>query len=198
MDHDTEQSDEPRTPTRARPPRAVVGSLLALLLLVNLAASLYQLPLNRVVERRLCREYYAEHDPSQIGRDGEISEDLCKVDEVQKGLAWIQGVMDTAWIVGGESMARFRGEIEGLKQLTAGRLRHDHTAGIHGREIWATRDSLAQSRFQIFHAFLGRYRWILRAEPAVQGHHRWPLLVGSGGRLRVQLDNLRPCFGSDR
>jgi hypothetical protein len=90
-----------RRPSSAPPQRAIVA-LLTLMLLVNLAASLYQLPLNRVVERRLCREYYAVHDPSLIAPDGHVEEKLCKVDEVQQGLAWIQGVMETAWIVGGK------------------------------------------------------------------------------------------------
>jgi len=44
------------------------------------------------------------HDPSVIGPGGNVSEELCKVDEVQQGLGWIQGVMDTEWIVGGECM----------------------------------------------------------------------------------------------
>ncbi|KAH7152836.1 major facilitator superfamily domain-containing protein [Dactylonectria macrodidyma] len=62
--------------------------------------SLYQLPLNRVIERRLCREYYASTDPRVIGPDGSVSEDLCKIDAVQTSLGWIQGVMDTIWIGG--------------------------------------------------------------------------------------------------
>ncbi|KAF9875269.1 major facilitator superfamily transporter [Colletotrichum karsti] len=80
--------------------KAGVGALLALVLLVNLAASLYQLPLNRVVERRLCREYYLSTDPSVIDQDGNVDEGLCKIDGVQQRLAWIQGTMETAWIVG--------------------------------------------------------------------------------------------------
>lgn len=79
----------------------MITALLSLLLLVNLAASLYQLPLNRVIERRLCREYYAEHDPTVIQHDGSIREELCKIDVVQQGLGWIQGTMDTLWVVGG-------------------------------------------------------------------------------------------------
>ncbi|KAH8668425.1 major facilitator superfamily transporter [Xylariales sp. PMI_506] len=85
---------------RPRPAKAAIGALLALLLLVNLAASLYQLPLSRVIERRVCREYYAQHDPSQLGPNGEVPEILCKLDDIQKDLAWVQGAMDTAWIVG--------------------------------------------------------------------------------------------------
>ncbi|KAK4230346.1 major facilitator superfamily domain-containing protein [Podospora fimiseda] len=67
--------------------------------------SLYQLPLNRVIERRLCRDFYAATDPSVFGPDGEVSEELCKIDVVQKELGWIQGAMETAWIVGDFVMA---------------------------------------------------------------------------------------------
>ena len=91
-----------RRPHRERPPSFAIAALLALLLLVNLSASLYQLPLNRVVESRLCHEYYGQHDPSVIGSDGNIDEELCKIDSVQAGLGRIQGFMDTEWIVGGE------------------------------------------------------------------------------------------------
>lgn len=103
MDLDTRDETDIARPrsSRAAPRRAVIGALLALLLLVNLATSLYQLPLNRAVERRLCYDYYSEHDKSKIGSDGTILESWCKIDDVQKGLAWIQGAMDTAWIVGG-------------------------------------------------------------------------------------------------
>ncbi|KAK1974549.1 major facilitator superfamily transporter [Colletotrichum cereale] len=83
-----------------KPRNASIGALLALVLLVNLAASLYQLPLSRVIERRLCREHYLIEDPSVIGPDGSVEERLCKIDGVQQGLAWIQGTMETAWIVG--------------------------------------------------------------------------------------------------
>lgn len=86
-----------------RPPRPAITALLSLLLLVNLAASLYQLPLNRVIERRLCHEYYVDHDPAVIQPDGSISEELCKIDVVQQGLGWIQGMMDTLWVIGGMS-----------------------------------------------------------------------------------------------
>lgn len=89
---------------RTAPAKATIGSLLALLLLVNLATSLYSLPLNRVIERRLCREHYQAHNPSAIDRDGSVPEELCKTDAVQQGLAWILGAMETITIVAGESM----------------------------------------------------------------------------------------------
>ncbi|GKT89017.1 major facilitator superfamily transporter [Colletotrichum tofieldiae] len=79
-----------------KPHKAGIGALLALVLLPVPA------PLSRVIERRLCREHYVVADPSVIDEDGNVEERLCKIDGVQKGLAWIQGTMETAWIVGGE------------------------------------------------------------------------------------------------
>lgn len=94
-DHDVTSSAQGSVSKRA------LAGLLGLVLLVNLSMSLYQLPLNRVIERRLCREYYAAQDPTVFDPHGEVSEDLCKIDVVQSDLAWIQGAMETAWIVGG-------------------------------------------------------------------------------------------------
>jgi MFS family permease len=93
----TDAASQPRS--RLISSETNVRPVLTLLLLVNLAMSLYQLPLNRVIERRLCREYYAEHDPAQ-GSDGPIDEGLCKIEQVQQSLGSIQGVMETIWIVG--------------------------------------------------------------------------------------------------
>ena len=86
-----------RTTSRSRG----IGPFLVLVALVNLSWSLYQLPLIRVIERRLCREYYLEHDPDLIGPGGDVEEHLCKINEVQQGLGWIQGTMETTWILGG-------------------------------------------------------------------------------------------------
>lgn len=99
--NDSDISAEIEVSRPRRPPRSAIAALLSLLLLVNLAASLYQLPLNLVIERRLCLEYYRQSDPSQIGKDGTVEEGLCKIDQIQQGLGWIQGTMDTIWVVGG-------------------------------------------------------------------------------------------------
>ncbi|KAK3313251.1 hypothetical protein B0H66DRAFT_569862 [Apodospora peruviana] len=91
------------TTTAVDPQRAAatdVRPLFWLVALVSLAWSLYQLPLNRVIERRLCVDYYRVHDPSVVEPDGSVREDLCKGDAVQQGLGRIQGVMETAWVVG--------------------------------------------------------------------------------------------------
>ncbi|KAF1933838.1 uncharacterized protein M421DRAFT_414893 [Didymella exigua CBS 183.55] len=76
-----------------------IRPLIIFLILVHLSAVLYTLPLNRVVELRLCREHYELVDPSTIGVDGSIPEKLCKIDEVQRRLAWLQGIMETTLVV---------------------------------------------------------------------------------------------------
>ncbi|KAI2780151.1 MFS general substrate transporter [Daldinia loculata] len=91
----------PISETRRRAyPKPSIVPLLVLLLLVNLGTTLYQLPLNRVIEKRLCREYYIIHDPSIIDPDGNISEKHCKKNAIQQSLAWTTGTMETLWIVG--------------------------------------------------------------------------------------------------
>ncbi|KAI1350059.1 major facilitator superfamily domain-containing protein [Xylaria sp. FL0043] len=72
--------------------RYAIRLVLLLLLLVNLTNGISNIPLNRLLERRLCRAYYdSDHD---------VDEKLCKVDSVQQDLAWIMGSFETLWIVG--------------------------------------------------------------------------------------------------
>ena len=107
MDNAVEPDYDVRPSQRApRVPRTAIRTVIALLLLVNLAMSLHQLPLNRVIERRLCSEHYAATDPSVIDPDGRVDERLCKIDVIQKSLGSIQGVMETTWIVGGRPLPR--------------------------------------------------------------------------------------------
>lgn len=87
------------TSSESKDGQSVLWTLLLLLILTNMATSLYNLPLNRVIELRLCREYYFQRDPSIIGSDGSIPEELCKPNQVQQQLAWLQGIMETTVIV---------------------------------------------------------------------------------------------------
>ena len=74
--------------------RYAIWLVLFLLLLVNLTNGISNIPLNRLLERRLCRAYYdVDHD---------VDEKLCKVDRIQQDLAWIMGAFETLWIVGGK------------------------------------------------------------------------------------------------
>ena len=86
---------QPGSPTSTAPltRSPSLWPLLLLILLVHLSQVLYTLPLNRVIELRLCEEHYDRTDA--------IPEKLCKVDEVQRKLAWIQGIMETTLVVCG-------------------------------------------------------------------------------------------------
>lgn len=77
-----------------QPSRSAIWLVLFLLLLVNLTNGISNLPLSRMLERRLCRIYYdTDHD---------VDEALCKKDGIQQDLAWIMGAFETLWIVGGK------------------------------------------------------------------------------------------------
>ncbi|KAF1943909.1 hypothetical protein EJ02DRAFT_510656 [Clathrospora elynae] len=69
----------------------LVGLIFAVVAIVDVGAFLAEPPKTRVFEANLCLGYYREHDPSVIGADGRIPEQLCKVDEVQQRLAGIFG-----------------------------------------------------------------------------------------------------------
>jgi hypothetical protein len=75
-----------------------IWPLVLLLILVHLSTVLYTLPLNRVIELRLCQEHYALHGPATIQP---VPEKLCKINEVQRQLAWLQGTMETTLVLCG-------------------------------------------------------------------------------------------------
>ncbi|XP_014559253.1 hypothetical protein COCVIDRAFT_92226 [Bipolaris victoriae FI3] len=79
--------------------KRAIWPLVLLLVLVHLSAVLYTLPLNRVIELRLCQAHYELRDPLAIQPDGSIPEKLCKIDDVQRRLAWLQGTMETTLVV---------------------------------------------------------------------------------------------------
>ncbi|TLS27280.1 hypothetical protein PpBr36_04005 [Pyricularia pennisetigena] len=100
--------ESPRLSSLLSPPPSphnrAITPLLVLVLLVNLSASLYQLPLNRVIERRVCRDFFRtiidDGSDAVFLPDGQVREQLCKVSEVQQDLARVQRGMDLAWIIG--------------------------------------------------------------------------------------------------
>jgi len=84
-----------RVPGRTQALSYTIWLVLLLLLLINLTSGISTIPLNRLLEKRLCRIYY--------DTDDDVNEELCKVDRVQQDLAWIVGFLETLWIVGGKS-----------------------------------------------------------------------------------------------
>ena len=81
--------------------RVPLIALLSIVLLLSTASRLINLPLNRIMELRLCQDFYAVHDPARIAPDGSVPEAMCKLDAIQQKLGWLQGALETAMIVVG-------------------------------------------------------------------------------------------------
>ncbi|PYH94638.1 MFS transporter [Aspergillus ellipticus CBS 707.79] len=69
-------------------------TLFAMILAVEVGVSMSNGPVTRIYESIACREYYTQHDPTQIGVDGQVKEELCKVKAVQQDLAAVKGYME--------------------------------------------------------------------------------------------------------
>jgi len=70
--------------------------------IVSLAIRLLNLPVNRVIEARYCKQYYLSHDPAAIDPNGEVPEGLCKIRAVQEPLVWLENAIFIALTVCGE------------------------------------------------------------------------------------------------
>ncbi|KAL2834607.1 major facilitator superfamily domain-containing protein [Aspergillus pseudoustus] len=51
-------------------------------------------PMTRIYESIACREHYTQFDPTKIGSDGQVAEELCKGKEVQSEVAAVKGYME--------------------------------------------------------------------------------------------------------
>ena len=60
-----------------------------IILVMNVAFYSKAAPVLRLVELTVCREHFSVHDPSVIGPDGYIDEETCKVDSIQRKVAWL-------------------------------------------------------------------------------------------------------------
>ena len=98
---DTFNSPSPSSPTvdaiaeqRSHKLRFRVTLLIALLIVaVDLPSVLAGTSMVRILESIYCHQYYQTADPSKIGQDGKIPEQLCKVEDVQKQLSTLRGWM---------------------------------------------------------------------------------------------------------
>ncbi|OJD35970.1 mfs transporter [Diplodia corticola] len=97
----------PSTP-KAKWSPAAISYLFLLVIVVGVAADAVSTPaLTRIYESIYCRRYFAEHDPSLIGRDGRdsVPEELCKVPKVQGEVAMLKAWQTFFDAVGGISFA---------------------------------------------------------------------------------------------
>ena len=102
LDAGFEGSEEPPSPTqadidsladkKARKFRTRVTLLIALLIVaVDLPSVMFNASMVRILESIYCQQYYSAHDPSKIGVDGKIPEDMCKIEDVQASLSSLRG-----------------------------------------------------------------------------------------------------------
>ncbi|KAL4920109.1 MFS general substrate transporter [Aspergillus aurantiobrunneus] len=69
-------------------------TLLAMILAVEVGFVMAGGPMTRIYESIACREYFAQFDPTKIGSDGQVAEELCKGKEVQSEVAAVKGYME--------------------------------------------------------------------------------------------------------
>lgn len=65
--------------------------LFAMVLAVEIGFAFLEGPMVRVMESIACRQYYTEADPTKIGANGQVPEELCKLAEIQAELAAVKG-----------------------------------------------------------------------------------------------------------
>lgn len=65
--------------------------LFTMILAVEVGFSFIEGPVIRILESIACQQYFAVADPSQIGANGQIPEEMCKGAEVQAELAAVKG-----------------------------------------------------------------------------------------------------------
>jgi MFS family permease len=86
----------PELPPKKKKPWILLCVLVFFLIAcVDVGAYLAEAPKTRVYEANLCIRYYEKHDPSKIGPDGSVVEELCKIDTVQQKMASIFGWQET-------------------------------------------------------------------------------------------------------
>ncbi|KAJ5585592.1 uncharacterized protein N7459_005392 [Penicillium hispanicum] len=66
-------------------------TLFAMILAVEVGFAFLEGPMVRILESIACRQYYTQADPSKIGANHQVPEELCKVAEVQAELAAVKG-----------------------------------------------------------------------------------------------------------
>ncbi|PTU19621.1 hypothetical protein P175DRAFT_0503160 [Aspergillus ochraceoroseus IBT 24754] len=96
----TDDNDPPKQqPNNASPIQGnirmrLMVTLFTMILAVEVGYVMAGGPMTRIYESIACHEHYLQVDPSKIGPDGQVPEDLCKGKEVQSELAAVKGYME--------------------------------------------------------------------------------------------------------
>ncbi|KAL2825223.1 MFS general substrate transporter [Aspergillus cavernicola] len=83
-----------QSPINPRIRSQLMVTLLAMVLAVEVGFFMAGGPMTRIYESIACRDHFAQFDPSKIGADGQVAEELCKGKEVQSEVAAVKGYME--------------------------------------------------------------------------------------------------------
>ncbi|PGH29045.1 hypothetical protein GX50_08203 [[Emmonsia] crescens] len=86
----SQDSDAPGSAQRKLRMRLTIA-LFAIVLAFETGGSMLAAPMTRIFESITCLHYYKEHDPTIIGKNGYIPEELCKNKEIQGEVAIVKG-----------------------------------------------------------------------------------------------------------
>ena len=93
-DGDTNHDELNPNPKSKSTARRLIITLFVMVLIVEMGMAMTGGPITRISESIVCRHFYTHEDPSKIGADGEVDEELCKIGEVQCELAVVKGYME--------------------------------------------------------------------------------------------------------
>jgi hypothetical protein len=113
----------------------LVSLACVLIAMIDMGRSLAEAPRIRVYEANLCLAHYRQHDPTVIGTDGTVPEQLCKIDAVQQKMAVIFGWQETFDAIPSIFLAIPFGTLAdrvGRKWVLAGSL-----VGLQLNSVWA-------------------------------------------------------------
>ncbi|GME49366.1 Major facilitator superfamily domain general substrate transporter [Neofusicoccum parvum] len=116
---------------------AAISYLFLLVIIAGVTADNVSLPaFTRIYESIYCRQYYAEHDPSLIGRDGGdgVPEEFCKISQVQGEVAMLRAWQTFFDSVGTISLAvpwGYYADVRGRKPVLV-----MVTASLLARAVW--------------------------------------------------------------
>lgn len=88
-------TDQHHGPTRVHHKNKILWTLLSANLLASAAGGFLSIPVTRLIEDALCREYYSEMDVG-LARGEPIDEELCKTESIQSNLAFILAMQSAA------------------------------------------------------------------------------------------------------
>ncbi|KAJ5179939.1 hypothetical protein N7492_003149 [Penicillium capsulatum] len=88
--------NEPKPRRESERDASIIGfrlkvTLFAMVLAVEIGFAFLEGPMVRIMEAIACRQYYGQTDPTKIGANGQVPEEMCKGAEVQAELAAVKG-----------------------------------------------------------------------------------------------------------